>query len=85
MIACAKWLGRESETCTRGDGCVCKGENKMIDIITRLREVPTMGHDAGCVEEAALEIEKLRDELKRRDKCAFMGPMRDCHTHGEGE
>lgn len=56
-----------------------------MDITTRLREVPTMGHDAGCIEEAALEIEKLREELKKRDKCAFMGAMRDCPTHGESE
>jgi hypothetical protein len=35
----------------------------MIDIITRLREVPTMGHDAGCVEEAAQEIEILREAV----------------------
>ncbi len=27
MIACAKWLGRTSETCTRKpDGCICEKE-----------------------------------------------------------
>ncbi len=27
MVACAKWLGREIKTCTRGDtGCVCRRE-----------------------------------------------------------
>lgn len=26
MIACAKWLGRAPDTCTRGDGCICKTE-----------------------------------------------------------
>lgn len=24
MIACAEWLGRSSDTCTRGKFCVCK-------------------------------------------------------------
>jgi len=36
-----------------------------MDITTRLREVPTMGHDAGCVEEAAIEIEKLRHQTEQ--------------------
>lgn len=31
-----------------------------MDITERLREVPTMGHDAGCVIEAAKEIDRLR-------------------------
>jgi hypothetical protein len=35
-----------------------------MDITTRLREVPTMGHDAGCVIEAAEEIEQLRSALR---------------------
>ena len=26
MIACAKWLGRTPQTCTRGAGCVCMTE-----------------------------------------------------------
>lgn len=33
--------------------------------------------------EAANEIERLNLELKKRDKCSFMGPMRDCPTHGD--
>lgn len=24
MIACAEWLGRSNDTCTRGQFCVCK-------------------------------------------------------------
>jgi hypothetical protein len=29
VIACAKWLGRDADTCTRGnEGCVCKKEQK---------------------------------------------------------
>ena len=35
--------------------------------------------------EAANEIERLNLELQQRDKCSFMGPMRDCPTHGESE
>ena len=31
-----------------------------MDITERLLEVPTMGHDAGCVMEAAEEIKRLR-------------------------
>jgi len=29
------------------------------------------------------QVEQLNLELQRRDKCSFMGPMRDCPTHGE--
>ena len=29
------------------------------------------------------EIDRLNLELQKRDKCAYMGPMRDCPTHGE--
>lgn len=34
---------------------------------------------------AALRAENaaLNLELQKRDKCAYMGPMRDCPTHGE--
>lgn len=35
--------------------------------------------------EAANEIERLNLELQKRDKCSFMGPMRDCLTHGESK
>lgn len=35
-----------------------------MDIVERLLEVPTMGHDAGCVAEAAEEIKRLRAALK---------------------
>lgn len=31
------------------------------------------------------EIARLNLELQKRDKCSFMGPMRDCPTHGESE
>lgn len=34
-----------------------------MDITERLLEVPTMGHDAGCVMEAAEEIKRLRQAL----------------------
>ena len=29
------------------------------------------------------ENERLNLELQKRDKCAFIGPMRDCPTHGD--
>ena len=28
MIACAEWLGRTSATCTRGEACICKREER---------------------------------------------------------
>lgn len=28
-------------------------------------------------------VAELRHELQKRDKCSFIGPMRDCPTHGE--
>ncbi len=31
------------------------------------------------------EIERLNLELQKRDKCSFIGPMRDCPTHGESK
>jgi len=31
----------------------------------------------------AFEIERLNLELQKRDKCSYMGPMRDCPTHGD--
>ncbi len=30
----------------------------------------------------ANEIERLNLELQKRDKCSYMGPMRNCPTHG---
>ena len=30
-------------------------------------------------------ILELEAELKRRDKCSYMGPMRDCPTHGDSK
>ena len=33
--------------------------------------------------EAANEIERMNLELQKRDKCSYMGPMRDCPTHGD--
>jgi uncharacterized small protein (DUF1192 family) len=40
---------------------------------------------AGCVGlcRAGAEIERLNLELQKRDKCSYIGPMRDCPTHGE--
>ena len=29
------------------------------------------------------EIERLNLELQKRDKCSFIGAMRDCPTHGD--
>ncbi len=31
------------------------------------------------------ENERLNLELQKRDKCSFIGAMRDCPTHGESE
>jgi hypothetical protein len=35
-------------------------------------------------EKLQAEIDRLNDEIKRRDNCSFIGPMRDCPTHGAG-
>ena len=40
---------------------------------------------ADALEVQADEIERLNMELQKRNKCAYMGPMRDCPTHGESE
>jgi len=37
------------------------------------------------VQTATDKARRLEDELKNRDKCSFMGPLRDCPTHGESE
>ncbi len=34
---------------------------------------------------AIAESDALNLELQKRDKCSYMGPMRDCPTHGESE
>lgn len=31
------------------------------------------------------EVARLDDLLKRKDMCAYIGPMRDCPTHGEAK
>ena len=48
------------------------------DVIIYDNVVRDLCHDAGRAEE-------LEEEIKIRDKCAFLGPMRDCPTHGETE
>ena len=52
-------------------------------IIERLRDTSESVGGWPIMEQAANEIERLNAELKKRDKCAFIGPMRDCPTHGE--
>ena len=37
------------------------------------------------VQNATDKARRLEDKLKNRDKCSFIGPMRDCPTHGESE
>ena len=39
MVACAKYLGREIDTCTRGESCICKKEQtlqRMADILLKI-------------------------------------------------
>lgn len=40
-------------------------------------------HYTEADERQRAEIARLNLELQKRDKCAFIGPMRDCPTHGE--
>jgi len=35
------------------------------------------------VQNATDKARRLEDKLKNRDKCSFIGPMRDCPTHGK--
>lgn len=37
------------------------------------------------LEAAEKDAERLNLELQKRDKCSYMGPMRDCPTHGESK
>ena len=58
-----------------------------MDIVEDLRDTAkrkTSAHDELMLA-AATEIERLNLELQKRDKCSFMGPMRDCPTHGESK
>ena len=56
----------------------------MEDLVTRLRSTDYgLPDDGPILTEAANEIERLNLELQKRDKCSYMGPMRDCPTHGD--
>ena len=64
---------------------------RLDGLVGRLREACN-GHPYAeirwphrILHEAADEIERLNTELQKREKCAFIGPMRDCPTHGESE
>ena len=37
------------------------------------------------IDSQEIEIARLNLELQKRDKCSFMGPMKDCPTHGESK
>ena len=53
-----------------------------MDIVKRLMDVFEASR-APIAKEAADEIARLNLELQKRDKCSFIGSMRDCPTHGE--
>lgn len=63
------------------------------DVVDRLRDGDRYKPNHWSVMiEAATEIERLEAEiarlsleLQKRDKCSYMGPMRDCPTHGESK
>ena len=38
-----------------------------------------------CAKIKDAEIEELNLEIQKRDKCSFIGAMRDCPTHGESK
>jgi hypothetical protein len=66
-------------------------ERPLDELVGRLREACN-GHPHAeipwphrLLHDAADEIERLNTELQKRDKCSFIGPMRDCPTHGESE
>ena len=55
-----------------------------IEELRRIAELHNgMTPESWLMDWAAGEIERLNMELQQRDKCSFMGPMRDCPTHGE--
>lgn len=39
---------------------------------------------ANALEALEQQVASLNEELQKRDKCSYMGPMRDCPTHGIG-
>ena len=53
-----------------------------MSIVKRLMDVFEASR-APIAKEAADEIARLNQELQNRDKCSYIGPMRDCPTHGE--
>ena len=56
------------------------------DLIKRLRAYPTRDgvEAADALESLEQQVAALTEELQKRDKCSYMGPMRDCPTHGIG-
>jgi hypothetical protein len=68
------------------------------DLIKRLREwalpdphderevigAPLLRRAADALESLEQQVAALTEELQKRDKCSYMGPMRDCPTHGIG-
>lgn len=73
MIACAKWLGREPDTCTRGEGCVCKTERRLSQRRSRTRgrrlnpsmRGPSVERRANIVCRRRGVIERREPELKK--------------------
>ena len=51
--------------------------------LTRKQEGDSMKPETPTKTELRDEIARLNLELQKRDKCSFMGPMRDCPTHGD--
>ena len=43
------------------------------------------GHAEALAAKCMAELAAMTLELQKRDKCSYMGPMRDCPTHGESE
>ena len=57
------------------------------DLIARLRRGWTTDCllAADALEALEQQVAALTEELQKRDKCSYMGPMRDCPTHGESK
>lgn len=61
-------------------------ERELTDMTARYNAAHSELNDTkAALFETHQEYAKLQVELQKRDKCSFMGPMRDCPTHGESE
>jgi len=68
-----------------------RAESAELDLAADVRDWAKLAEELGCeptreaMSKSAKELTQVREELAKRDKCSYMGPMRDCPTHGESK